>query len=169
MKNSTGQMVWDDIFTLYIMNELLMHCSLIYTIYIGMDVQTDDEPLAGVSVSRWKKTCCQQDGVNLIYRSNIEQSLLLSGYNLISFLLTIKNHEFKIWFKQRQREKYNFFMKDIKSIRLNVPCYFYVLAWKGTHLINSKAVYAERKPQSWRKLCTGKCVKTRARYWQGPA
>lgn len=74
-KNSKGQMVWDDIFTLYIMNELLMHCSLIYTIYIGMDVQTDDEPLAGVSVSRWKKTCCQQDGVNLIYRSNIEQSL----------------------------------------------------------------------------------------------
>lgn len=29
-----------------------MHYSLIYTIYIGMDVQTDDEPLAGVSVSR---------------------------------------------------------------------------------------------------------------------
>lgn len=50
--NSKGQMVWDDIFTFYIMNELLMHCSLIYTIYIGMDVQTDDEPLAGVSVSR---------------------------------------------------------------------------------------------------------------------
>lgn len=75
MKNSKGQMVWDDIFTLYIMNELLMHCFLIYTIYIGMDVQTDDEPLAGVSVRRWKKTCCQQDGVNLIYRSNIEQSL----------------------------------------------------------------------------------------------
>lgn len=85
MKNSKGQMVWDDIFTLYIINELLMHYSLIYTIYIGMDVQTDDEPLAGVSVSRWKKTCCQQDGVNLIYRSNIEQSLLLSGYNLYPF------------------------------------------------------------------------------------
>lgn len=73
--NSKGQMVWDDISKLYIMNELLTHYSLIYTIYIGMDVQTDDEPLAGVSVIRWKKTYCQREGVNLIYRKDTKQSL----------------------------------------------------------------------------------------------
>lgn len=73
--NSKEQMVWDDISKLYIMNELLTHYSLIYTIYIGMDVQTDDEPLAGVSVIRWKKTCCQREGVNLIYRKDTKQSL----------------------------------------------------------------------------------------------